>query len=101
MNNNAIYIKVDRRLAALLPRFLANCRRDVERMRGAVQSGDLAVARSLGHKLMGAGGFFGFHEASSLGREIERAARDGDTRAAASLIEQLDRYLAQVRPQFD
>ncbi len=99
--DDVIHLKVDRRLEHLLPRFLANCRRDAKEIRRAAAAGELPAARAIGHSLRGSGGFYGLHEVSVIGAGIERAARDGNAPAVAQLVERLDRYLARVRPEFE
>jgi HPt (histidine-containing phosphotransfer) domain-containing protein len=88
-------------LAELVPKFLARCKQTVEEFRGAAQSGDLAVARRIGHALFGTASSYGFDEMAGIGREIERAARDGDSEALKELAERLDAHVARVRPVFD
>jgi CheY-like chemotaxis protein len=96
-----ILVKIDRKLAVLAAKFLADCRGRQDELRGAIESGDTAVTRRIGHSLWGTGSSYGFDAVGSLGEAIERAARAGDTEALRRLAERLDRYLARVRPVFD
>ena len=91
-------VTVDARLADLVPTFLANCRAQVQILCAAATAGDLGAARSVGHNLSGSGSSYGFDRVSELGREIERAAASEDTRALDDLAQQLEDYLARVRP---
>jgi hypothetical protein len=101
MGDEEILVKIDRKLAVLAPKFLADCRRMPEELRGAIESGNIAVARGIGHSLWGTASSYGFDGIGSLGEEIERAARAGDIAALRQLAERLDSYLARVRPVFD
>lgn len=101
MSDDEILVKIDRRLAVLAPKFLTDCRRMPDELRGAIESGKIAAARGIGHSLWGTGSSYGFDGIGSLGEEIERAARAGDVEALRKLAEQLDSYLARVRPVFD
>lgn len=101
MSDGEILVKVDPRIAGLLPKFLAHCRRNVSEIRGAIEANDLEVARRIGHSLTGAGSSYGFDEIGSIGGEIELAARAGDAGALGKLAERLDGYLARVRPVFE
>ncbi len=101
MSDEEILVKIDRRLAELAPKFLADCRRMPGEVRRAIESGNIAVARGIGHSLWGTGSSYGFDGIGSLGEEIERTARAGDIEALRKLAEQLDNYLARVRPVFD
>jgi len=101
MSDEEIPVKIDRRLAVLAPKFLADCRRMPDEVRGAIESGNIAVARGIGHSLWGTASSYGFDALGSLGEELERAARAGDITALRQLAERLDSYLARVRPVFD
>ena len=101
MSEAPITIRIDPMLAELVPKFLARCKQTVEEFRGAAQSGDLAAARRIGHALYGTASSFGFDEMAGIGREIERAAREGDAEALKQLAERLSAHVARVRPVFD
>ena len=101
MSDGEIFVKIDRKLAVLTPKFLADCRRMPDELRGAIASGNIAATRGIGHSLWGTGSSYGFDGIGSLGEEIERAARAGDIEALRNLAERLDSYLSRVRPVFD
>ncbi|HYA46813.1 MAG TPA: Hpt domain-containing protein [Burkholderiales bacterium] len=100
MSGEPIMVRVDPMLAELVPKFLARSKQTVAEFQGAVQSGDLAVARRIGHALFGTASSFGFDEMAAIGKEIERAAKDGDLRALKELAERLDAHVARVRPVY-
>jgi hypothetical protein len=101
MSDEDILVKINPKLAVLASKFLADCRRMPDELRGAVESGDIAVTRGIGHSLWGTGSSYGFDGIGSLGEEIERAAHAGDIEALRKLAERLDSYLTRVRPVFD
>ncbi len=101
MSDAEILVKIDPILAELVPKFLAHCRETVAELRGAVEARNLEVARKIGHSLFGTGSSYGFEEIGFLGREIERAAREGNADALRSLAERLDSHVARLRPVFD
>jgi len=98
MSNDDILVTVDVALADLVPIFLANCRAHARALHAAAAAGDLGAARAVGHNLSGSGSSYGFDQVSLFGREIERAAGEGDARALGDLAQQLEEYLARVRP---
>jgi len=55
-----IRIRVDAEIAALVPGFLENRRKDVTLVLQAVDQGDFETARVLGHSMKGSGGGYGF-----------------------------------------
>jgi HPt (histidine-containing phosphotransfer) domain-containing protein len=101
MSGEPIMVRVDPMLAELVPKFLSRCRQTVEEFRGAAQSGDLTTARRIGHSLFGTASSFGFDEMAAIGREIEQAAKLGDSEELKKLAERLDAHVARVRPVVD
>jgi HPt (histidine-containing phosphotransfer) domain-containing protein len=101
MSDDSIIVRVDPMLAELVPKFLARCKGTVEEFRAAAQAGDLVVARRIGHALYGTASSFGFGEMAGIGKEIERAAKEGDAEALKELAGRLDAHVARVRPVFD
>jgi HPt (histidine-containing phosphotransfer) domain-containing protein len=92
-------VQVAGELRDLIPRFLANRRIEVEKLRDAVARGDLEAARRIGHGLKGVGGGYGFDEISRFGAEIERRARAGG-HDLATLVRELTDYLNDVQITF-
>lgn len=101
MSDDSIRVRVDPMLAELVPKFLLRCKQSVAEFQGANQSGDLSVARRIGHSLFGTASSFGFDEMAAIGKEIEQAARNGDSEALKELAVRLDAHLTRVRPVFD
>ena len=97
---DAIHVRIDARLRAIVARFLANCGRDVMRLQTALAGGDFAAARAIGHALSGAGGSYGFAEITRIGRAIEENSMRGDAGTLDRLVGQLQDYLARVHPEF-
>ena len=93
-------MKIDPLLAEIVPKFLERCTRTAPELRCAVQSGDLAAARRIGHVLHGTASSLGFEEMAGIGRKIEQAARDGDSGALAKLADALDDHVSRVQPEF-
>jgi HPt (histidine-containing phosphotransfer) domain-containing protein len=92
-------VRVSGELRELIPRFLANRRSEISRLREAAAKGDFEEARRIGHILKGAGGGYGFDEITRMGAEIEkRAARGEDVRGQ---VEELAEYLEFVEVTYD
>lgn len=97
---DAILVKVDTDMRTLALRFLSNCGRNLARLRTALDGGDLAAARSIGHSLRGVGGMYGFDEITRIGRAIEENSMRGDAEGVSSQVAQLEDYLSRVQPEF-
>jgi HPt (histidine-containing phosphotransfer) domain-containing protein len=95
-----IVVRVDLDVADLLPGFLANCVRHASELRHAAHEADWTLARTLAHSLHGAGGGYGLHEVSRLGREMETAVQRADAARVGRLATRLEDYLARLRPVF-
>ena len=95
-----IRVQVDRERAELVPRFLGNCRRDVDLIETAIAQSDLDTTRRIGHSLKGVGGGYGFAEITRLGAAIEAAAMVGEAQNALAAIGALAAYLDAVEVEF-
>lgn len=101
MKDGPIPVKIDPILAELVPTFLERCRQNAVECREAVRSVDLVAARRIGHALHGTASSFGFQEMAEIGRDIEQAARAGDSAALKNLVERLDGHLSRLQPVYD
>jgi HPt (histidine-containing phosphotransfer) domain-containing protein len=95
-----IFIEVDGGLAELIPGFLANRAKDVSNLRAFVADDNLEAASRIAHSMKGSGGGYGFDTITSLGGKMEHAARAGDGAKVLALTDELEDFLARVRPVF-
>jgi hypothetical protein len=91
-----IRVQVEPGLKELIPGFLENRRRDLERMRQALHSGDLAAIRDVGQNIRCFSRVYGFDELTALGEEIRCAADECSTLRIVHLQGQLADYLSRV-----
>jgi HPt (histidine-containing phosphotransfer) domain-containing protein len=91
-----ILVEVDEEILDLVPGFLENRRKDVDRIREAAASGDFATARRLGHSMKGAGGGNGFNRITEIGAVLEEAAERGDVATIERELGELASYLERV-----
>jgi hypothetical protein len=91
-----IVVNVEPALKELVPDFLDNRRRDLERLRQALQAGDLAAIRDVGQNIRCFSRVYGFDELIALGEEIRCAADDRSTLRIVHLQGQLADYLSRV-----
>ena len=96
MNNQTVLVYVDSDLEALVPGFLANRQRDIEKMRDALASDDYVAIQHIGHAMKGTGGTYGFDGITDLGAEIESAAKAGEAEAIRRGVENLLEYLRHL-----
>lgn len=88
-------------LQELVPRFLENSRRDHSAMLVALDGGDMATLKRLGHSIKGAGAGYGFQGMSLIGSRIQNAAQEGGEDLAREAVQEFSRYLAEVKVVFE
>lgn len=91
-----IEIRIDPDLQDLVPGFLANRRRDVDKLNALLQTRMFAEIRLIGHSMKGAGGGYGFDAITDIGGEIELAALREDAAMVQSGIAHLADFLSRV-----
>ena len=91
-----IRLEVDPGLRELVPGFLANRRKDIEAIGGALRSGNLEAIRAVGHNIRCFSRVYGFDELTALGEELQQAAADQSTLRIVHAQAQLADYLARV-----
>ncbi len=91
-----VTVEVDPDLIDLIPDFLTRKRADLQTLKGALESGDLTTIASLGHKIKGEGGSFGFDTMSEIGAALEASAKKGDRASAQQLVTDLFNYLEKI-----
>jgi signal transduction histidine kinase/CheY-like chemotaxis protein/HPt (histidine-containing phosphotransfer) domain-containing protein len=87
---------IDDDLADLVPDFLASRQRDVARIRELLGSADFREIQRLGHNMKGSGEGYGFPEVTTIGREIEDAAKEGAADQVAAAADRLAGYLGAL-----
>ena len=98
---SAIVLKIDRDLEDLVPEYLANRRNDIAVMAEKCDRGDFAGLRSMGHKIKGTGGGYGFAYITEIGGRIEQSAEAGDGAGVRAALQDLADYLARVRVVYE
>jgi HPt (histidine-containing phosphotransfer) domain-containing protein len=91
-----VTVEVDPDLIDLIPDFLTRKRADLQSLRGALDGGDLATIASIGHKIKGEGGSFGFDTISEIGAGLESSGKRGDRASAQQLVSDLFEYLEKI-----
>jgi hypothetical protein len=97
--NDRIRLKVEPALRELIPGFLENRRRDLERMRQALYAGDLAAIRDVGQNIRCFSRVYGVEQLTALGEEIRCAAEEASTVRIVHLQGRLADYLSRVELQ--
>ena len=91
-----ITVVVAKDLEDLVPTFMANRTKEVALLRAALDAGDFAQLRQLGHRMKGVGNSYGFEKVSLLGKQIEDGAKAEDRAVLGACIVEYTDYLARV-----
>ena len=96
MSGEKIVVHVDIDLEDLIPGFLDNRQKDIQKLESALQENDFETLRSIGHNLKGVGGGYGFSDITEMGAEIEVGARANDLDSISENIKKLSHYLSKL-----
>jgi len=100
-DNDALTVHVESDFEALLPKFMANRKKEVMTMREALGRQDFEAVRKLAHGMKGAGGSYGFDRVTAMAATIEQAAKAGSAAPISTELSLLATYLEQVQVVFD
>ena len=89
----------------LLSEFAAHLGEDLDRLKAALESGDVPTLTRIAHSLKGASATFGAEQLTQAARELEALGVEGDLAAAAPLVAQVEAecsrlqdYLSRLTP---
>lgn len=92
----AIPVQIDESLKDLIPGFLENRRKDIEKIRLALEQTDYSTIHTLGHRMKGDGGGYGFDSIGEIGAALELAAARRDRDSIQRQLEKLADYLDRI-----
>lgn len=93
-------VVVDDELRDLIPGYFENRRQDIVLILSALEQGDFELIRTIGHKMKGSGGGYGFDRITEIGRNIEAAAKDSKRQEILDQTNDLQDYLDCVKVVF-
>ena len=94
--SDKIRVEIDKELEDLIPTYLSNLEKNMQKIAAAAAAGNQDEVRSLGHNMKGSGGGYGFQQVSEIGKSIEEAAKAGDLDAIPAKIKELKHYLTTI-----
>lgn len=92
-----IVIMVDSELQELIPGYLEKRLLDVDVVLSALESGDFVSIQSIGHKMKGTGGSYGFDMITEIGRNMEKAAMAKLSQEIEKEVSALKSYLVRLK----
>ncbi len=86
----------DSDLDELVPGYLKNRSREIPKLETALAQSDFDTIATIGHKLKGHGGSYGFPELSKIGKELEKQAKAKSAEDIKILIHTYRQKLAEI-----
>lgn len=96
----AIVYEIDKDLEEIVPAFLDGRKKDTEIIKKCVLEKNFEELRSVGHKLKGTAGSYGFMGLSKIGAKIEEAAKASNIEALKKLSLEYEDHIKQVEVKF-
>ena len=96
-----IRVHIDPDLQDLIPGYLENRGKDVLVYQQALEIGNFDTIAVLGHSMKGSGGGYGLNVISSIGRAIEKAAKERDKESVRKSIINLTDFLKKLEIVYD
>lgn len=94
-------ISIDPDLRDLIPGFLQNRRQDIQTLQEALTIGNFDTIRTLGHRMRGDGGGYGFHMISEIGHALEKAALEKNSDEITARVQELGTYLDRIEVVYE
>ena len=91
-----VVVTVDSLFKDVIPSFLDDIRKDIKTMRESLDNGDYEKILLMGHTIKGAGGGYGFDHISEIGKAIEEAAENKDTKEIQKRLKEFSNYIESV-----
>lgn len=90
-------VRVDTDLADLIPDYLSSRESELKKLNEAILKDDFALIQSLGHKLRGSAGSFGFDQLSEVGKELEENGKVQNRGNIEKALNDYQHYLKKVK----
>jgi len=99
--NEKIIVHIDEELEDLIPGFLDNRRKDIEKILTALVDEDYELIGMLGHSMKGAGGGYGFDAITDIGFALEQAAKEKNKDKIKAHMDELSYYLDRIEVHYE
>jgi CheY-like chemotaxis protein len=86
-------IILDETLLPLIPEYLRNRKKDIQKIKKALDNNDFDKIEDLGHKMKGSGKCYGFEKISMLGHQIEVSAKEKKSMEIKRSLVQMQDYM--------
>ncbi|HQY57178.1 MAG: Hpt domain-containing protein [Nitrospira sp.] len=96
LGSGPIIVHVDASFEPLIPKFMANRKKELTTMTAAVDQGDFETVRKVAHGMKGVSGSYGFQAMTVIATRLEQAAKTTDEQSIRTDLPVLGSYLERV-----
>ena len=96
-----IIVNVDGSLKPIIPSFLDNRQKDIEKLKTAIEKEDQQQVKIIGHQIKGNSGCYGLITLGKFGEELEEAAKKPDWNGIQLIIQKIIDHLEHLEIEFD
>ncbi len=100
MNTKKVVI-VDKDIESIVPTFLQNRENDITLLRGHIKDNDFESIETIGHKMAGNAGGYGFDDLGTIGRNIENAAQESNMESIEKSVVEIEEYLSSIEVKYE
>lgn len=95
-----VIVICDPDLEEIIPEYLDDRRLECKKIKSMARAGDFETIKTIAHGIKGSGGCYGFMMISTIGRDIEQAAKSEKTDEILRQAELLEEYLNRIEIQY-
>ncbi len=92
---------IDIELKEIIPGFLENRMSDIVTLDKAIEISDFPSLRSIGHKLSGNAGGYGFDDLGEIGARLETAGEEENLKNASTEIKAIKAYMNNLEITYE
>ena len=96
-----IKVSVDEDLEEIIPTFLENREKEIEKIKSALANNDIQSIEVIAHKLAGNAGSYGLHDLGEIGVKLEQTCQANDIQAIKDTYEQYCDYMNRLEVVFE
>ena len=93
-------IQIDEEIKEIIPNFLEGREKDINLFKSAIDASDFDQLESIGHKLKGNAGSYGFHKMSEYGAGIEIAAKNKELDKIKAFVEEFETHFESIEIEY-
>lgn len=101
MAKEPIIIFIDVEIKELIPGFLENRNKETDILKKATANSDFDTLQTIGHRLKGSSGGYGFKGLGDFGAALEKAAKEKNISKAGNIVVEILDYLERIVIQYD